>query len=172
MTLLGIPPELRNHIYRYALVQDSGIQVSAQERLQPALLRTCRQTRKEASSIFYEENTFEVNTVDMKPQLPLQHWAETEVGAKNPKLITINILGVSKWCNLKDWLEQYHSCKIFGLSDAANTPVRIQCAARAFRIVDKMPGVPWAVVEAVLEEYKKTRRGPSSRMVHGLGAWA
>ncbi|KAK4548795.1 hypothetical protein LTR36_008568 [Oleoguttula mirabilis] len=49
--LLALPPELRNEIYCLALVgEEVTVDHSAHDT--PGLLGTCRQTRKEASSIF------------------------------------------------------------------------------------------------------------------------
>lgn len=58
--LLTLPGELRNRIYRFALCQNHSIWIT---RLtwpthQPALLKTNRQIRTEATRLFYHENVF------------------------------------------------------------------------------------------------------------------
>ncbi|KAK5684160.1 hypothetical protein LTS10_004024 [Elasticomyces elasticus] len=59
-TLLGLPPEMRNAIYRYVLVNPDPIEVSPGRpyAYKPAFLSTCRQIRAEADGIFMNENTF------------------------------------------------------------------------------------------------------------------
>ncbi|KAH9826243.1 hypothetical protein Tdes44962_MAKER03627 [Teratosphaeria destructans] len=55
--LLGLPPELRNHIYEDVLVGDvtlfDGFGRCEDE---PALLRTCHQIREEALKLYYSNN--------------------------------------------------------------------------------------------------------------------
>ncbi|EME44942.1 hypothetical protein DOTSEDRAFT_23045 [Dothistroma septosporum NZE10] len=46
--LLGLPGELRNKIYHFALMSNPWIKVVATGPIQPPLLRVCRQTREEA----------------------------------------------------------------------------------------------------------------------------
>ncbi|KAK5725693.1 hypothetical protein LTR15_003883 [Elasticomyces elasticus] len=59
-TLLGLPPEMRNAIYRYVLVKSNTIEVSPGRpyAYKPAFLSTCRQIRAEADGIFMNENKF------------------------------------------------------------------------------------------------------------------
>lgn len=50
--LLDLPPELRNRIYEYALVESEGVEISKRKlKGAMALLQTCSQIKKEASSI-------------------------------------------------------------------------------------------------------------------------
>lgn len=57
--LLKLPPELRNRIYRYAIVQDEPIDVAeTTKKKEPALLATCKEIREQALKMFYHENTF------------------------------------------------------------------------------------------------------------------
>lgn len=64
--LFSLPPELRNSIYRLALAKDDAILVTSSpwpdgtipNSVMPGLLRTCRQTRNEASNMFYDINIF------------------------------------------------------------------------------------------------------------------
>lgn len=61
--LLGLPGELRNRIYRAALLEDH-IDVTNASFTEPGLLRTCKLIRHEAGPIFYTENTFEIEVRD------------------------------------------------------------------------------------------------------------
>ncbi|EME42170.1 hypothetical protein DOTSEDRAFT_100538, partial [Dothistroma septosporum NZE10] len=57
-TLLGLPGELRNRIYRDALIVPDRIRIDATYHTLPALLRTCREIRDEATSIHLTANRF------------------------------------------------------------------------------------------------------------------
>ena len=56
--LFNLPPELRNRIYRYAIVEDDELILTPRGPSEPTLLRTCRSIRDEACSIYYGENKF------------------------------------------------------------------------------------------------------------------
>lgn len=71
--LLSLPPELRNTIYTLVLVSEEPILVDPNTDttetgdryepdnvviMEPALLRTCRSTRSEASQLYYSNNVF------------------------------------------------------------------------------------------------------------------
>ena len=58
---LTIPGELRNKIYRIALVSDGKIVVAKGQFVEPLLLRTCRQIRTEATKIYYLENEWTID---------------------------------------------------------------------------------------------------------------
>jgi len=55
---LDLPGEIRNHIYRLALVQQEAINGRRTKVPTIAVLRVCKRIRDEASSILYSENTF------------------------------------------------------------------------------------------------------------------
>lgn len=56
--LWKLPPELRNHIYRYTTVLDEPIDITAIREKQPALLSGCTEIREEAIKMFYHHNSF------------------------------------------------------------------------------------------------------------------
>lgn len=63
---LDLPSELRNRVYRYALVQDKTIEFPPdwhypQKTSGGQLLATCQQIEKEASEILYGENSFKLS---------------------------------------------------------------------------------------------------------------
>ena len=68
-TLLALPAEIRNHIYRHVAVWPTPVQLTAmpnQDAIDtlryypklPPLILACRTTNEEVKSIYYEENTF------------------------------------------------------------------------------------------------------------------
>jgi hypothetical protein len=67
--LLALPPELRNRIFRYALVSDQTIRVGVQSYssrgrsrrrfgMLPGLINVSKQIRHETQAIFFKENEF------------------------------------------------------------------------------------------------------------------
>ena len=65
-----MPPELRNTIYRFALVRNVPIRVAPKQgwvdshpALTPTLFQVCRQIRHEARLIFWSETVFQMNSV-------------------------------------------------------------------------------------------------------------
>ncbi|KAI5359864.1 hypothetical protein Slin15195_G117250 [Septoria linicola] len=123
---LSLPAELRNDIYRYAILSDDKIKIAtnmAQPPQEPAMLRVNRQTRHEALGIYYQENHFRfdmhnfdarayTNWIQAKPIIRgrLQVWFKLY-------LITSSELA---WKNLMAWLEAIHVRKVFhGPSDRA-----------------------------------------------------
>lgn len=77
MTLLRLPGEIRNRIYRYAIVQDTPIVLYSTSTAYGRckffsnaicnLSSVCRTTREEVRSIFYEENTFTFTAATLSP---------------------------------------------------------------------------------------------------------
>ncbi|KAK3617491.1 hypothetical protein LTR56_025254 [Elasticomyces elasticus] len=106
-TPLGLPPEMRNAIYRYVLVKPDPLEVSPGRpyAYKPAFLSTCRQIRAEADGIFMNENTFTTDpgfhgygiTIPywhwlnksggpmMKGRWEALPWSETTVRSPSPK---------------------------------------------------------------------------------------
>ncbi|KAK5117155.1 hypothetical protein LTR85_008923 [Meristemomyces frigidus] len=152
-TLMGLPPELRNHIYRFALVDETGdLRVDAGHRLQPGLLRTCRQIREEATNIFFLENTFRINSIGLAPPVPERHWLTTR---KSTRTVTIALPGPWDWANLKGWLRRCHQTGgYFNLRRDGTASKRIQVAAQTLCIMEALKVVPCDAVDKMLEEYK------------------
>ena len=84
--LLRLPAELRNKIYHHTLTASEGQHVELTAIKQhSALLRTCSQIRKEATDIFYANNTFVIT--DCLAQLAEINYLVKNVGGSN-KLIS------------------------------------------------------------------------------------
>ncbi|KAK4611195.1 uncharacterized protein CLAFUR5_13878 [Fulvia fulva] len=66
--LLGVPGELRNRIYRYVLLQESPIIVTDTGFDRPGLMSTCKAVRTETVKIYYEENKFTVDIINLSSE--------------------------------------------------------------------------------------------------------
>jgi hypothetical protein len=116
--LLNLPGELRNRIYRFAIVNPLSIEldVGRWQNHQPALLRTCKQIRIEALGLFYIENKITTNIHDWDPV----------VKVRCSKLLTSHNIrshhlyhyftGGPNWENLLVWLKAVFQGKIGGIS--------------------------------------------------------
>ena len=136
-SILALPPELRNKIYRFILVSGNEIRLAGDARSQPAILRVNRQIRQEAISIYYSENEFRINIIDLNGnamipfrRLMLRYRSRNRCG--NFRLLAKQS---TNWSNLKIWLRAfYDNCglacgKISGKSANGRT------IAAAFRMV-------------------------------------
>jgi len=69
--LLQLPPELRNRIYRYALISDVRLELERLSR--PALTDTCRQVQAESLPIFFTDSSFSYITTKDTPTFEGKH---------------------------------------------------------------------------------------------------
>jgi hypothetical protein len=153
--LLRIAPELRNCIYHYCLSTEKIIIVDENRFKEPALLRTCRQIRKEASKIF-ESNAFCLPMVALAYTAPKSHWIHN-AGIRKYGVVCTRSTGRDIWENLLDWLKRYHE----GSSHRWNCPDHLVIRSileNAFEIVDVMKGgeKDWGIIQGVLEIWRRT----------------
>ena len=120
--LLQLPPELRNKIYSFALVEDNAIMVSERSDITgdppvwvPGLLATNRQVRTEATPIFYGENTF---------------WSLTEWSVGN----FLNQLGIER----RPMVSAYRMQSLSLMAVYIGRPVTPKDAGRATRLYDRI----------------------------------
>ena len=119
--LLELPAELRNDIYRFALVGDPEDKIKITPGMpnppyEPALLRVSRQVRNEASSIYYQENHFRFDMPNFDASAYIK-WVRAEPIVRSRlqvwfKLQVITSCDVA-WENLVRWLEAIHNREVF-----------------------------------------------------------
>lgn len=118
--------------------------------LQPALMRTCRQMREDSSLIFYHENDFRFDIVDLKFAPQSSHWIWTKV---HPEKITLELESRHSWVNFVVWLERYSSGEIPGIKYAWSS--YMAPVSRVFDIVEDLSNEPWRTVEIALVAYRR-----------------
>lgn len=152
-SLLGLPAEIRNEIYRLSVVDVHPIQLKPDNErgTQPGLLRCCRQIRHESLSIFLEENEFEVKIRKLKIEPQCDHWVWSAVLAKHKATIVLE--GQCSWSNFKGWLKIFAEGRMRAgfVSDPTAGDAIIDACAHMFTIVRSMRGLPWKKIERALE---------------------
>lgn len=159
-SLLGLTGELRNQIYRLAIVGPDRVTIDAANPVppQPGLLRTCRQLRNETLDIFYRENSFRYRVVDLK--LPMRPDYPRATVSK----YVVSFAGIStgthvlNWQNFYRWLKDYHYHRANRFL-AGHSTHSIKALCGAFKIVRQLrtnPQIKWEEVEKVLEAWKES----------------
>lgn len=181
--LLGLSAELRNKIYRDVLLEKNWIQVDTRGWpapvravrtdtnvfAQPGLLRTCRQIRAEASSIYYLMNTFGFDVLDCDAEKVIAFCKQSGVHWKTMRLDTmIGTYCVSSpdevvWSNLWTWLEAYHkgeaphdkcNCDEVSNSEAVEEKQGCCVLTKMFDFIDELDGrrsMQWQSIRSLLE---------------------
>lgn len=160
--LLSLPPELRNRIYRYAVLEHEDICLSASGPQQPALLRVCTQTRQEAINIYYTENCFRLSVQDYDGEALSQFCTNWQAYFTPPadyvfETYMLGIRGIvhtgkPSWPNLLRWLK---ACREAGAprychgSETDSNESKMVSAA--FSVMDAMGDAPWTDVEKAIE---------------------
>ncbi|KAK5703618.1 hypothetical protein LTR17_021942 [Elasticomyces elasticus] len=150
--LFTIPAEVRVRIYEYALISNAPIMIEKDEP-QPNILRTCRQIRKEAMSIYYTENDFSM-TVHQWDGLAAVPFRKLMLNG-HLALDLCTGCDVVNFENLMKWTEAYHEDhenvvglsqnKVRGHDSRAKTLAR-----RVFGTVEVMRSEKWYEVFEVL----------------------
>ncbi|KAK5733162.1 hypothetical protein LTR17_009903 [Elasticomyces elasticus] len=154
-TLLTLPPEIRNIIYGDVLVE-GDIYYTHELDTEPAILRTCRQTRSEASRIYYEENRF-VFWINNNDASQLIKWCMSSSSRRHSKMASSVDLS-RNWVNLLVWARAaFHGeCGALSLEreDGSNNGL-----FASFHVLDvamqlRRGGAGWEVAEGVLKQMR------------------
>ena len=158
--LLSLPGELRNRIYRFAIVGTRTIEIDIARwsTHQPELLKTCKQVRQEALRLFYMENKISTNIHDWNPILKY-HFQQLMIAHDiRPLHLHHYFSGGPNWKNLMDWLRGVHEGRIGAISDAVGKQRGIErkTVGIMFRVVRKATGVStWPQVEDLLVAHRE-----------------
>ena len=108
--LMGLPAEMRNWIYRACLVEADCVEILSTDAAsnlptEPAILRCCRRSRKEAIGIYYQENTFffVIDEHDARNYIKWCRSAERRLCSNNVFIV----VWLTNWSNLERWMEAY-----------------------------------------------------------------
>lgn len=162
--LLGLPAELRNNIYRLALVEGEII-TPAQGSMPsvPPLLSTNRQIQAEAASIYVQENmfAFDIDNLDGSKVTELCSAALVRRHRRVRTGVDLEEPHSSSWSNLKIWLRAFYAKRSLRLALTDRGPDFKRCAAAGQlfdvvgRFMDMSPKPSWNhVVESQLESMR------------------
>jgi len=109
--LFKLPPELRNTIYRFAIVADNEVSITKAGGIpEPGLLSVCKIVRSEAFGTFYQENKFSCVVDDYDPASVMlamrrasRHFS-TPIGAGGIDDFSLRCSLSPHWKNLVQWL--------------------------------------------------------------------
>ena len=163
--LLALPGEMKNEIYRLVLVKADRepIRVVASPQgsttpSEPAFLRTCHSLRTEALRIYYLENIFVLDALDMDPSLAIAFY---RISLQHSVELDIVVLrhGLPRWCNLSRWLREFHGSRAYGLtisveSDRLLEDTETQIVESMFRVANTLKVHSWRTTESVLNDLR------------------
>ncbi|KAK4575303.1 hypothetical protein LTR86_001156 [Recurvomyces mirabilis] len=151
-----LPGELRNQIYRYALLEPEHIKITKHSRvLQPGILQTSKSCRKEAGDIYYQENVFAFGISHFDAALyigwckssPQRRWCKTNAFVSRSQ----------NWANLLIWLEAYWNKECGGIvgSEEGKFNADAKAATHLFSMTKKMREhglLTWEDAQGLLED--------------------
>jgi hypothetical protein len=164
-SLLGLPAELRNRIYRFAVSADGRIPITTSAGFtEPPLLLTSKAIRQEAIGIYYLENDFDLVVVSWDPSIYSLQVQKAESMWNNYKIdllnqIKVRILrrGHTSWKNFKRWMRMHYDERVdeagpmLEPTKTASLPPMQKIMVGMFVVANRMKASPWDEVEQVLE---------------------
>ncbi|KAF2092668.1 hypothetical protein NA57DRAFT_62194 [Rhizodiscina lignyota] len=165
LSFLALPGEIRNMIYRFALLADVPLKIRVESAPQePPLLCTCHQIRAEARKIFYSDNGFSVHSTNysVAPVLKFlkQHRIKEDgIQFSFRRYSKASLDGPSRYENEIEYIEAWYSgaCNLRPTRKGCfkeNPMKRDNFVKHQFwSIAKKMKeqGAAWAVAKAVLD---------------------
>jgi hypothetical protein len=172
--LLRLPGELRNAIYRLALVEEEGnrtlIQNTTHGILEPGLLLANRQLRHEARPMYYFENSFDLPIANYNPVaiVPFnnitrnleKHYDDKNLKLNKPRLRFVDGRECPDWHHIMTWLEHFHAGRadiMFRGSDTIETDPGTadkQSVELWFLLAASLRERPWSEIRADLDRFK------------------
>jgi hypothetical protein len=145
--LFKLPPELRNMIYRYAIIDNRALRITKTAGIpEPALLSACKILKSETWKIFYLENTFlcEVDNYDPASlQIACRKQSKGSWPARSER-ISIGNLRLSQdgqrcWTHLVAWLHLSREAKCDGMGHDATDDAEKGLLAGLFDVACQDP---------------------------------
>lgn len=175
--LFKLPPELRNHIYEYAVAIDpdedyedfpGDVQITRDNGIpQPALLTTSKTIRKEAIRVFYTIQCVRL-VMDSFDSTPAVLWKRKQISLSKQYDLEVDgpawveRTGTREWVNLKIWVQRVHQGVVCDAAEELREAYRYGEAELIFgmlRMVEEKKDKPWSVVEDLLVHFKCALEG-------------
>ena len=159
--ILGLPAEVRNRIFRFALLEADQIELSASSPIPPGLLSVSKQIREETLYLYYGENHFTIVMVDydiqaVMPSFRVQNRHFKPHGKAGCGVVSFDCRGVPNWQNFVEWCRLVHNHKMFAYSVESDcTDERVISLAAIQDVILTMQDRAWSEVQRVLEGFRK-----------------
>ena len=162
--LFDLPPELRNKIYRYALVRNRELPITKSRGIPEApLLSVSKLVRSETYELFYLENKFKcvVHNYDPTSLMLLdRRWSALAriPGTTLGDTIDVDIhwRGKRNWKNLVTWLHFAHHASCCGINARPHQGTEESLISGLFRMVMNGPGMTSSALDFLLESMRPT----------------
>ena len=162
--LFDLPPELRNKIYRYALVRIRELAITKSHGIPEApLLSVSKLVRSETYELFYLENKFKcvVHNYDPASLMLLdRRWsalAQIPGTTLDDKIdVSIDFRGKRNWKNLVTWFRFAHNSSCCGINAKPHHGTEESLISGLFRMVIHGPGMTSSALDFLLESMRPT----------------
>ena len=158
--LFKLSPELRNMIYRFAIVTEDHVKITKTRGIpEPALLSASKTVRSETFGIFYFENKFLAVVEEYDPATVLLASRRASVSDAALGLIGIRRFALPahqdpNWNNLVKWLHLCLQEGCFGLHFFENHDAEAKLVAGLFGIVFEDPTMAAANLDILLKNIR------------------
>ena len=163
--LFDLPPELRNKIYRYALVRIRELAITKSHGIPEApLLSVSKLVRSETYELFYLENKFKCVVHNYDPtsvMLANRRWSAL---AQIPgttlddtiDVISIHYRGKRNWKNLVTWFHFVHQSPSCGMDATSHGDAEESLRSGLFKVLMYGPDMTSSAVDFLLESMRPT----------------
>jgi len=163
--LFKLPPELRNMIYRYAIISNTELPISKSHGIPEApLLQVNKLIRSETYELFYLENKFTCVVHNYDPaSLMLSHrrWQAlyqipgTSLNA-DTGTISIDLQGNRNWDNLVAWFRFVHEVACCGMHAMPDDDAEQSLMTGLFKMIMHGPEMDLSALDFLLESTRPT----------------
>ena len=157
--LFKLPPELRNEIYRYAIISNRDLPVTKSHGIpDSALLSVSKLVRFEAYEIFYRENVFTYIAHDYDPATLILGYRKlsgrapfSSVRLKHYVTSHIHCSGTRCWKNLVTWFHLAHQGVCYGLVIARGDNPELNLLSGLFEMAMYGPRITTSALDFLLK---------------------
>ena len=160
--LFKLPAELRNMVYRYAIVTDDRVLINKSLGIpEPGLLSVRKILRSETCTMFHLENKFTCVSRDYDPAAVLlvcRKFQDSSLAASLRKVGSIDVeihhYGLRNWMNMVAWLHLCHQSACCGLHRKDNASAEEQLLIGLFEIASDGPSITTDALDFLLESVR------------------
>lgn len=157
--LLELAPELRNHIYEYALLSGDDTMITNAGFAAPGLLAVNKQIRSEAKPVFYARSRFQIVMHDFHA-VAIYRWVliASEMGIQptaDAFYLSTQSTWTPHWRNLVGWARMLHKTEVRLAIGRRESQLITTVICSVLSTAAKLRGSKWSQVCAALECQRK-----------------